>query len=152
MGKKYSSYQCWKQWMNLMNRMFKICNAKPAEGALTQILTVLHSLCFSSHFLSVAFISMLAFWACVKYCQYSCLTKRFSSILFAYSMYDSACWPDYEHSRFPPSALAAWLTLFVFGPFACLLVFVYWINPVHVDGSDCYAGIDPLPEFTFLSA
>ncbi len=42
--------------------------------------------------------------------------------------------------------------MFVFGPFACLLVFVYWINPVLVDGSDCYTGIDPLPEFTFLPA
>ncbi len=42
-------------------------------------------------------------------------------------------------------------SMFVFGPFACLLVFVYWIT-VYVDGSDCYAGIDPLPELTFLSA
>lgn len=30
--------------------------------------------------------------------------------------------------------------MFVFGPSACLLIFVYWIYPVHVDGLDGYSG------------
>ncbi len=57
------------------------CNAKPAEGALTRILTVLHSLCFSSHFLFGTFISMLAFW---DHAKYYCLTERLSCIQFAF--------------------------------------------------------------------
>ncbi len=41
-------------------------------------------------------------------------------------------------------------SIFVFGPPACLLVFVYWINPVYVERLDCLSSFDPLPEFTFL--
>ncbi len=41
-------------------------------------------------------------------------------------------------------------SIFVFGPPACLLVFVYWINPVYVERLDCLCSFDPLPEFTFL--
>ncbi len=60
-----------------------LCNAKPAEGALTRVLTVLHSLYFYTHFLFVAYISMLAVWFCAKYCQFTCLTERYSLIFSA---------------------------------------------------------------------
>ncbi len=125
------------------------CNAKPAEGALTRILTVLHSLCFSSHFLFGTFISMLAFWDHAKYCQYYCLTERLSCIQFAFLCMILPVYLTTIILDLPFCCDCLTNLMFVFGPFACLLVSVYWINPVLVDGSDCYTGIDPLPEFTF---
>ncbi len=126
------------------------CNAKPAEGALTRILTVLHSLCFSSHFLFGTFISMLAFWDHAKYCQYYCLTECLSCIQFAFLCMILPVYLTTIILDLPFWCDCLTNLMFVFGPFACLLVSVYWINPVLVDGLDCYTGIDPLPEFTFL--
>ncbi len=124
-----------------------ICNAKPAEGALTRILTVLHSLCFSSHFLFGTFISMLAFW---DHAKYYCLTECLSCIQFAFLCMILPVYLTTIILDLPFCCDCLTNLMFVFGPFACLLVSVYWINPVLVNGSDCYTGIDPLPEFTFL--
>ncbi len=127
------------------------CNAKPAEGALTRVLTVLHSLYFYTHFLFVAFISMLAGWACAKYCQFTCLTERYFLIFSAWLLcmiLPSSLFIDYLDC---PLCFGYLIGLtFLLRPIACLLTLAFWISPLYYDRSDCYFGFDPLPAFSYV--
>ncbi len=115
------------------------CNTKPAEGALTRVLTVLHSLYFYTHFLFVAFISMLAIWACAKYCQFTCLTERYFLIFSAWLLcmiLPSSLFIDYLD--YPPCFGYLIGLMFLLRPIACLLTLAFWISLLYVDRSDCY--------------
>lgn len=52
-------------------------------------------------------------------------------------MYDSASLLDYLDCPLCSDCLID--LMFVFGPSACLLTLVFWINPVYVNRLDCYS-------------
>jgi len=54
------------------------CNAKPAEGALTWVLTVIQSLYFfCTHFLFDCYLTRDHSLLIATYCQFTCLTERY---------------------------------------------------------------------------
>ncbi len=89
-------------WLGITVRVLIVTVISVTELTVTVIIVRVTIELFSSHLLFVAFISKLAVWAYAKFCQYSCLTKRFSSIMLTYSVYVSACLADYVLSGFFP--------------------------------------------------
>ncbi len=76
------------------------------------------------------------------------------SAIFSFCQSSSSLYDLNSFFRYYPPFLCLFTSsdrLSVYIMLQAFLVFVYWIT-VYVDGSDCYAGIDSLPELTFLSA